>query len=234
MSDDKRRPGGEHGPGSASRRGDAQRCAAHAKPSRRRSDAPHSARPFRTRRLLCRWIGFRATCPPLIVSGRRRCLGVLRRPASRAGHSALRHRARDIRSARFSSSCTDQGLGAPGLGVLSPPMPRERGPVRAPDGAALLARSYTCSAGSRDYRLYVPAAGDGQARPSARRHAARLHADARRFRRRHRHERARRGAMASSSPIRGNRRAPINPAAGTGSSRRIRRATAASRRSSPG
>jgi poly(hydroxyalkanoate) depolymerase family esterase len=53
---------------------------------------------------------------------------------------------------------------APGFGALSPAVQRRREPLRAPEGAAYLARSHTGSTGSRDYRLYVPAAAAGRAR----------------------------------------------------------------------
>jgi poly(hydroxyalkanoate) depolymerase family esterase len=55
-------------------------------------------------------------------------------------------------------------LSAPAFGALSPAVLRQREPLRAPEGAAYLARSHTGSAGSRDYRLYVPAAAGGRAR----------------------------------------------------------------------
>jgi poly(hydroxyalkanoate) depolymerase family esterase len=53
---------------------------------------------------------------------------------------------------------------ASGLGVMSPPNLRERGPSHAPDGAAFLTRNHACAAGSRDYRLYVPSGRSGHAR----------------------------------------------------------------------
>ncbi len=52
----------------------------------------------------------------------------------------------------------------PGLGLLSPAARRERAPLRAPEGAAYLTRTHTCASGSRDYRLYVPAAAAGRGR----------------------------------------------------------------------
>jgi poly(hydroxyalkanoate) depolymerase family esterase len=53
---------------------------------------------------------------------------------------------------------------APGLGGMSPPNLRERGSRHTPDGAAFLTRNHTSAAGSRDYRLYVPAGRSGRTR----------------------------------------------------------------------
>lgn len=55
-------------------------------------------------------------------------------------------------------------VSVPGFGALSPAVLHQREPIRAPDGAAYLTRSHTGIAGSRDYRLYVPAAAAGRAR----------------------------------------------------------------------
>jgi poly(hydroxyalkanoate) depolymerase family esterase len=46
---------------------------------------------------------------------------------------------------------------APGLGITTPP-------GRAPDSVSFLTRSHDCAAGSRDYRLYLPAAHAGRSR----------------------------------------------------------------------
>ena len=75
-----------------------------------------------------------------------------------------------------------------------PQRPRLR-PVAEPlpDGAAFVTASFTNQAGTRDYKLYVPSQPHRPA-AAADRDAARLHPVARRLRRRHAHERARRGA----------------------------------------
>jgi poly(hydroxyalkanoate) depolymerase family esterase len=38
-------------------------------------------------------------------------------------------------------------------------------PVSVPDGAAYLTRTFTCEAGSRDYKLYIPSGTEGSRRP---------------------------------------------------------------------
>ena len=45
-----------------------------------------------------------------------------------------------------------------------PASPKAR-PVAAPDGAAYLARTFACEAGSRDYKVYVPSSAKVRARP---------------------------------------------------------------------
>ena len=83
------------------------------------------------------------------------------------------------------------------LDAARPPRPgRGTAPAPAdvvPAGGRFIAGSFTNAAGTRAYKLYVP---QPPRRPaaSAHRHAARLHAIARRFRRRHAHELRRRGA----------------------------------------
>lgn len=52
----------------------------------------------------------------------------------------------------------------PGFGIVSPSALCEPQPLHAPEGAAYLGRTHTCSAGVRDYRLYVPAAAAGHSR----------------------------------------------------------------------
>ena len=54
-----------------------------------------------------------------------------------------------------------------GLRPGSAPLPglRKAPTVAAPDGAAYLARSFTCAAGSRDYKVYVPSRAEGRALP---------------------------------------------------------------------
>ena len=46
----------------------------------------------------------------------------------------------------------------PSFGPDSAPFVKSRKapPVAVPDGAAYLARTFTCEAGSRDYKVYVP------------------------------------------------------------------------------
>jgi poly(hydroxyalkanoate) depolymerase family esterase len=52
----------------------------------------------------------------------------------------------------------------PPLGGLAPSRPQGRPSLRVPEDAAYLTRSHSAKAGSRDYRLYVPAAAAGRAR----------------------------------------------------------------------
>jgi poly(hydroxyalkanoate) depolymerase family esterase len=44
----------------------------------------------------------------------------------------------------------------PGLGLDSLARVRPRKPIEIPDGAQFLSRSFTCAAGSRSYKLYIP------------------------------------------------------------------------------
>ena len=55
----------------------------------------------------------------------------------------------------------------PGLHPGSAPTPalRKAPPVPVPEGAAYLARTFTCAAGSRDYKVYVPSGAEGRALP---------------------------------------------------------------------
>ena len=65
----------------------------------------------------------------------------------------------------------------------------------APAAGQFITGAFTSEAGTRAYKLYVPHATAGaKRRAPAHRHAARLHAIGRRFRRRHAHEFRRRGA----------------------------------------
>ena len=55
----------------------------------------------------------------------------------------------------------------PSFGLDSAPFVKSRKapPVPVPDGAAYLARTFTCEAGSRDYKVYVPSRKAGRKRP---------------------------------------------------------------------
>jgi poly(hydroxyalkanoate) depolymerase family esterase len=55
----------------------------------------------------------------------------------------------------------------PSFGLDSAPFVKSRKvpPVAVPDGAAYLARTFTCEAGSRDYKVYVPSRKLGRKRP---------------------------------------------------------------------
>src|SRR5208282_5180516 len=55
----------------------------------------------------------------------------------------------------------------PSFGLDSAPFVKSRKvpPVAVPDGAAYLARTFTCEAGSRDYKVYVPSRKFGRKRP---------------------------------------------------------------------
>ncbi|MGH6795592.1 MAG: extracellular catalytic domain type 1 short-chain-length polyhydroxyalkanoate depolymerase [Methylocella sp.] len=57
--------------------------------------------------------------------------------------------------------------GLPSLGLDRVPFVKSRKtpPVPVPDGAAYLTQTFTCEAGSRDYKVYVPSHTDGQKRP---------------------------------------------------------------------
>jgi poly(hydroxyalkanoate) depolymerase family esterase len=55
-------------------------------------------------------------------------------------------------------------LRGPGRGGFAPAAPSERAPIQAPLRSAFVTRRYTCAAGSRDYRLYLPAAAAGHCR----------------------------------------------------------------------
>ena len=57
--------------------------------------------------------------------------------------------------------------GLPSFGLDSAPFVKSRKapPVAVPDGAAYLARTFTCEAGSRDYKVYVPSRKFGRKRP---------------------------------------------------------------------
>ena len=144
-----------------------------------------------------------------------------RRPDRRARRRPLARScarcARDARRPRTCARCTGR-------------VPRRSLPL--PDGARFEARTYTGAAGARGYRLYVPASRRAP-RPRPRRDAARLHPDARRLRRRHRHERARRGARPPrrlSRPDRGRQPERLLELVPPGATRP---AAPASRRSSP-
>jgi poly(hydroxyalkanoate) depolymerase family esterase len=52
-----------------------------------------------------------------------------------------------------------------GAGPAPTPASRKPRPVPAPDGAAYLARTFACEAGSRDYKVYVPSSANGRALP---------------------------------------------------------------------
>jgi len=55
----------------------------------------------------------------------------------------------------------------PSFGLDSAPFAKSRKapPVPVPDGAAYLTRTFTCEAGSRDYKVYVPSHADGRTLP---------------------------------------------------------------------
>ncbi len=55
----------------------------------------------------------------------------------------------------------------PGLHPGSAPTPalRKAPPVPVPEGASYLTRTFTCAAGSRDYKVYVPSGAEGRALP---------------------------------------------------------------------
>ena len=55
----------------------------------------------------------------------------------------------------------------PSFGLDSAPLAKFRNapPVPVPDGAAYLTRAFTCEAGSRDYKVYVPSHADGRTFP---------------------------------------------------------------------
>jgi len=55
----------------------------------------------------------------------------------------------------------------PGIRPGSAPTPilRKTPPILVPSGAAYLARTFTCAAGSRDYKVYVPSGAEGRALP---------------------------------------------------------------------
>jgi poly(3-hydroxybutyrate) depolymerase len=55
----------------------------------------------------------------------------------------------------------------PSFGHDSAPFLKSRNALQVPvpDGAAYLARTFTCAAGSRDYKVYVPRHLDGRKRP---------------------------------------------------------------------
>lgn len=55
----------------------------------------------------------------------------------------------------------------PGFGLEPAPFVKSRKapPVPVPDGATYLTRAFTCEAGSRDYKVYVPSHTDGRKRP---------------------------------------------------------------------
>jgi Esterase PHB depolymerase len=56
---------------------------------------------------------------------------------------------------------------SPGFGLDAAPFlkPRKAPAVPVPDGAAFLSRSFTCEAGSRDYKVYVPSHAKSRQRP---------------------------------------------------------------------
>jgi poly(hydroxyalkanoate) depolymerase family esterase len=156
MSDDKRRPGGEHGPGSpldAAMRGAARLTRNHhvAEATRliRRALSGHEA-PLPLN-------GFPRAMPPLLDRGADVDLSptdlLPGEPAAAAAPPRPRHSLGTVLELLHRP-----GGGAPrlGLGVLSPASPREREPIGMPDGVTWLSRTYTGSTGSRDYRLYVP------------------------------------------------------------------------------
>ena len=102
-------------------------------------------------------------------------------------------------------------------------------PKRCPTVRSFVTGSFSNQAGSRAYKLYVPS-GLSRAAGAAGRHAAWLHPVARRFRRRHAHERGWPRSRSASSSIRGRRRRPTRRNAGTGSAPATSSATRASRR----
>ena len=53
----------------------------------------------------------------------------------------------------------------PGLGLNTPAMLKARKPVEVPHGAQYLSRSFTCSAGTRSYKLYIPSKPAAEHRP---------------------------------------------------------------------
>ena len=53
----------------------------------------------------------------------------------------------------------------PGLGLNAPAMLKARKPVEVPDGAQYLSRSFTCAAGTRSYKLYIPSKPTAEHRP---------------------------------------------------------------------
>ena len=55
----------------------------------------------------------------------------------------------------------------PSFGLDSAPFVKSRKapPVPVPDGAAYLTRTFTCEAGSRDYKVYIPSHADGRTLP---------------------------------------------------------------------
>ncbi|ASY66597.1 Poly(3-hydroxybutyrate) depolymerase (plasmid) [Sinorhizobium sojae CCBAU 05684] len=79
--------------------------------------------------------------------------------ASRRLRKPLGETVRILRESRLASGVFGSlnGVGLPGLAKQVPP------PL-VPDGAQFLARSFTCPAGSRSYRLYVPASAPDRPR----------------------------------------------------------------------
>ena len=116
-----------------------------------------------------------------------------RRARARPRRSAGRSGARDGRSERCWSCCVRPIFRASAARRRRCRIAEGADGRRRRTGAAYLTRSFACAAGARDYKVYVPSGAEGRALPLDR-HAARLHAEPRRLRRRHGHEPARRGA----------------------------------------
>ena len=53
----------------------------------------------------------------------------------------------------------------PGLDLHGPALRKARKPVQVPDGAHYLSRSFTCTAGTRSYKLYIPSKSAAEPRP---------------------------------------------------------------------
>lgn len=162
MSDDQRRRGAEHGPGSPLDA--ALRSAARLTRNHHVIEATRLIRhALSGQKAPLPMDGIPRDMPPLIVRDADLALSPSDLPTREPVTPAAAPQPRHVLDT-FLELLHRPEARAPGLGAASPAILRDRAPIHAPAGAVFLSRSYACSEGSRDYRLYVPAAAAGHSR----------------------------------------------------------------------